>query len=72
MGDKRILLPIQENQDPRLNNTSYSNLSRQFTENKIFHILVQELSGFVDYDSAEPSAFVKVQCGESMVRIRIF
>ncbi len=69
-GTSKSLLPIQEHQFPHLKDISYFNLSRQFTENKQFYILVQELSGFVEYDSAEQSAYVKIQCGESMVRKR--
>jgi hypothetical protein len=72
LSASRSLLPIQEHQFPHLNDIPYFSLSRRFTENKLFYILVQELSGFVDYDSAEPSACVKVQCGESAVRTKFF
>ena len=70
MGGQRYLSSFQESArlQPDLNPSHCE--TRLPLENQILYVLIQEVSGSVEYESSEPSACVSVTCRGSMVRCR--
>jgi hypothetical protein len=71
MGEQTSLACVKDS--PRLHGAlnSLHGGSRRPLENQILYVLVQEVSGSVEYESSEPSSCVSLHCGLSVVRNNI-